>query len=471
MQQHIRDVLSLQQILQNQAKTATGPHCLAGATTASNTTRNRAYKKSCAHLDISHLKRIVEVDVKRQTAFVEPRISMYELSCSLLKYNLMPKVVPEFKGITVGGAINGCAGESNSHLDGLFHDTCLEYEVLLSTGERVVCSRDNSSDLFHALHGSYGSLGLVVGAKIALVPAMPFMRLCYHRFDSIPAALAYLQSRMSACHSIEGIIYGPDDACIVEAKPVVAPLKSMYHVSQRSSQWFYHHARGCLNGHEETVPLLDYIFRHDKGAFWMGAYVLRPKILYALFMEGVLGWKDSPISLQSCAKLKDPGFLTRFVSAHVMQSQPLYRLLHLVEDWVKERFVIQDFTLPQQGAYALLDHLVSSNPLFPLWVCPVKRAPQEQLFCPAALDCTDDICFNVGVYGMPHQKTCMTSLLCDLEQKVQEFGGRKWLYTNSEYSRLKFWDIYPEQAYQQVREKYSAEHFMRIDDKVLKAIV
>lgn len=39
---------------------------------------------------------------------MEPQVSMEALCEITLEYGLLPKVVPEFRKITVGGAINGC---------------------------------------------------------------------------------------------------------------------------------------------------------------------------------------------------------------------------------------------------------------------------------------------------------------------------------------------------------------------------
>ena len=49
---------------------------------------------------------------------------------------LVPKVVPEFRKITVGGALMGGAMESSSFAHGTFGDTISACELLLSNGTR-----------------------------------------------------------------------------------------------------------------------------------------------------------------------------------------------------------------------------------------------------------------------------------------------------------------------------------------------
>ena len=66
----------------------------------------------------------------------------------------MLPVTPEFKHITVGGAVNGLGIESSSCRFGLFEKCIFKYEVLLSNGKNIEVTKDNKySDLFHALPG------------------------------------------------------------------------------------------------------------------------------------------------------------------------------------------------------------------------------------------------------------------------------------------------------------------------------
>lgn len=447
--------------------------CLSNAKTSSNTTRNAPYKLQASRLDISHLDRVVEVDQKNKTALVQPRISMYALCKALLPLGLVPKVVPEFKGITVGGAINGCGGESNSHRVGLFHNNCLEYELILASGDKIHASCSNHSDLFEALHGSYGSLALLTSAKIALSEASSFVRVRYKRFSDIHAAIDYMRNGSDA-EFLEGIVFSEQHAVIIEGWPADEVHGTLRHFSQASSPWFYQHARTQKDNHEEYLPLIDYLFRYDQGAFWMGAYVMRPGVLLPCLLEGVLKVKSEPEKwlndeeVEDYATIQDPGVFQRYLSASCMQSQPLYRLLHKAETWVQRRFIVQDLTLPESKAVECLDYLCKECPIFPLWLCPVTKSSPSQLFCPTSLETSDAKCLNIGVYGIANSQKPTSTLLASLEEKVSELQGRKWLYTNSEYTHEQFWKIYSKESYQAIRDKYdSGRLFVSIDQKVL----
>ena len=92
----------------------------------------------------------------------EPMVKMQALVEATLKHGMLPLVLPEFKHITVGGAIMGAALESSSHMHGDFLDACRSVELLLGNSSVVVCSPTERTDLFSALSGSYGTLALLL---------------------------------------------------------------------------------------------------------------------------------------------------------------------------------------------------------------------------------------------------------------------------------------------------------------------
>ena len=71
----------------------------------------------------------------------EPGATFAAVVRRTLAVGLLPKVVPELEGITLGGAVAGSSVESMSFRYGGFHDSCLEYEIVTGTGERRVLAR------------------------------------------------------------------------------------------------------------------------------------------------------------------------------------------------------------------------------------------------------------------------------------------------------------------------------------------
>lgn len=63
-------------------------------------------------VDTSGLNHVITIDTKSMTALVEPNVPMDALVEATLREGLLPPVVMEFPGITVGGGFAGTAGES-----------------------------------------------------------------------------------------------------------------------------------------------------------------------------------------------------------------------------------------------------------------------------------------------------------------------------------------------------------------------
>src|SRR6516165_7837665 len=75
-------------------------------------------------VDISRLNRVLEIDVAARRCVAEPGVTFAELVRATLARGLVPTVVPELEGITLGGAVAGCSVESMSYRHGGFHDSC-----------------------------------------------------------------------------------------------------------------------------------------------------------------------------------------------------------------------------------------------------------------------------------------------------------------------------------------------------------
>ena len=60
-------------------------------------------------LDLAALDQVIDIDVERRTCVAESAVPFKEVVRATLAHGLLPKVVPELKGITVGGAVVGCS--------------------------------------------------------------------------------------------------------------------------------------------------------------------------------------------------------------------------------------------------------------------------------------------------------------------------------------------------------------------------
>lgn len=77
-------------------------------------------------------------------------------------------VTPGTKFVTVGGAIANDVHGKNHHKAGNFGHHVTRLELLRSTGERLICSRSENTDLFFATIGGLGLTGFITWAEFGL---------------------------------------------------------------------------------------------------------------------------------------------------------------------------------------------------------------------------------------------------------------------------------------------------------------
>jgi len=136
-------------------------------------------------VDISGLSIILGIDRGRLAATVEPNVLMDKLVRATLEHGLIPPVVVEFPGITVGGGFAGSAGESSSFTHGYFDQTVRSVEMVLATGEIVMAPEKKNVELFKGAAGALKTLGIVTKLETSLIPAKCYVVLSYPPFSSV----------------------------------------------------------------------------------------------------------------------------------------------------------------------------------------------------------------------------------------------------------------------------------------------
>ncbi len=450
----------------------------------SNTTRTKSYKNSNHRLDLSSLDHIIKVDVQKQTAQVEPRVTMEQLVKATLPFGLVPKIVPEFKGITVGGAIMGAAAESTAHKWGVFNDICTGYEIISGDGTLLTASSQENRDIYYGIAGSYGSFGTLVSADVSLEKAKSYVKLKYHIFSSPRKAIELIRhlSRMeSSPEFIDGIVFSKDLAVIIEGTMQDRADHGIpfFSLKPLHAEWYYQHVKNIgihsdKQVQEEMMTLEDYLFRFDQGAFWMGSYLFDTHLTTRLIGEGILKlMKNKTITedeIKKSSAITGPSSFWRFILHPIMRSQYLWGILHKAEEWVQERIIIQDFCIPESKAATFLEESLTDPGTFPLWLCPIKGTTTPQIFSPHLLtgENKDPLFINIGIYGLPSYYAPIRDVTRKLERRTKESLGRKVLYSRSYYEPDEFWEIYSRKDYESLRAKTFAKGvWNEITDKVL----
>lgn len=113
-------------------------------------------------VDTSSLSNVLNIDVEQKTALVEPNVSMdAPVAATFGEFGLVPLVVMEFPGITVGGGFSGTSGESSSFRYGAFDATINWIEIVLSNGSvtRAYRTKAEKTDLSGVPHQLLGLSG------------------------------------------------------------------------------------------------------------------------------------------------------------------------------------------------------------------------------------------------------------------------------------------------------------------------
>ena len=377
-----------------------------------------------AHVDISALCRVVSLDADARTCVAEPGVTFADLVAATLPLGLVPAVVPELEGITVGGAVAGCSLESLSYLYGGFHDTCLEYEVITGSGDVVTVSPQERADLFEMVHGSYGTLGIVSLVTFRLIAALPFVRMDYRRYTSFADFDKALGEAATGGDGgdgghpvfVDAIVFGPDDLVLCLGHPVAsAPYVSDY----RRDGVYY---RSVAARDEDYLRTEDYLFRYDTECHWLSRTV------------PLLEWR--PVR-----RLLGRWFLG---STNLIRwSRRLDRILRLR----RRPDVVCDVFVPGSRFGEFFDWYASVFDFWPLWVVPYRMPrPYRWIDPDHAAGLAGELAVDCAVYGKANARRDVDYSV-QLEEETQRLGGVKTLIGRNHYSRDDFWRIYNRDAY------------------------
>ena len=244
---------------------------------STNSTRASTIKKNL--VDTSKLSNVLSVNTEEQTCLVEPNVPMDRLVEATLKHGLVPPVVMEFPGITVGGGYSGTSGESSSFKHGFFDRTILSVEMVLANGEVVTISPQEKADLFHGAAGAVGTLGVTTLVKLQLQEAKKYVETTYHPVESMAEGISKLHEATAnpELDYVDGIMFSKSQGAIITGR-LTNELKdgmSVQCFSAAKDPWFYLHVQDAINQNREptteAIPLPEYLFRYDRGGFWVGA--------------------------------------------------------------------------------------------------------------------------------------------------------------------------------------------------------
>lgn len=129
-------------------------------------------------LDTSKMDRILDFDQGQGRMTVEPGVRLIDIFRTVLPFRLALASVPSESTITVAGAIGANVNGKDGWRMGNFGDQVLSLKLLLASGEVMQVDRDSEPEVFRAVIGGMGLLGIIVEVTLQLrkIPS-PFLKI------------------------------------------------------------------------------------------------------------------------------------------------------------------------------------------------------------------------------------------------------------------------------------------------------
>ncbi|HLI02327.1 MAG TPA: FAD-binding oxidoreductase [Acidimicrobiales bacterium] len=408
----------------------------------SNLFRPRA-ASSRPGLDVSAFESVIEVDRAARTADVGGMTTYEDLVATTLPYGLMPKVVPELRTITLGGAITGLGIESSSWRSGMPHESMLELDILTGAGEVVTATPDGDhADLFYGFPNSYGTLGYALRVRIELEPVAPWVHLRHLRFDRFDALLAALSAVCDAGEHageqvafVDGVVFAPGECYLTLGSWCDDPGP----VSDYGGQQIYY--RSIQHKREDWLRTESYLWRWDTDWFWCS--------------------RAFKVQVPWVRRLLPRRWLRSDSYWRIVDLDRRYGLKRRLDRWQgrpSAESVVQDVELPVERAAEFLHSLQREVPIAPIWLCPLRQRPGSARW-PLYPLTPGQLYINFGFWS-----TCPLLPGMDpahhnrwVEAEVERLGGRKSLYSTSFYDEDTFWSMYNGPAYGKLKERYDPD--------------
>ena len=387
---------------------------------------------------------LLHIDKKELLAEVESNCTFYQISQKTLKMGLIPSVVPEFRGITIGGAISGLGVESSSFKYGLVHENVQEFDVLTGDGKVVTCSKNKNSDLYYTFPNSLGSLGYITKCKLKLIKSLPYVKTTITKYNNPEEFLKTLvsKSEKKSLDFLDAVIFSLNDLFIIEGS-FTSTIPNKIEPFNRYKTIYYKEIKKSSN-RVVYFHTWDYLWRWDTDAFW--------GIEYSPFLAKFLTNKLLRYTLLRSILRTDTLLRIKRVYDKSVKTLSRLALVARYED------LIQDVALSEEKFVDFIKWYNNTICVYPLWICPVdnsRNTGRYPLYPPK-----DKLIFDLGFYSRKILNKEMDnnhySVLFD--EKLKSLNCMKGLYSKNTFTEKDFWKIYKRSKYFKVKNKYDKDN-------------
>jgi cytokinin dehydrogenase len=181
-------------------------------------------------LAMQSMGKILHVDSGAEWVDVEGGVVWRDLVHFVKKLSLVPRVLTNNLGVTIGGTLSIAGIGVASFKYGSQGDNVLEMDVVTGAGDLVTCSPESNEDLFWSVIAGLGQVGIIVRARLKLRRAKSMTRTYYLLYDDVRRFLEDARQAMDA---------GRWDHLESWASPSVQGTKPVEGRRQVFARWFY----------------------------------------------------------------------------------------------------------------------------------------------------------------------------------------------------------------------------------------
>lgn len=156
-----------------------------------HSTQGQAQVEAGVVIDMSTLATVHEIN--SSNALVDGGTRWLDLVAQTIPHGLTPPILVDFLELTVGGTLSLGGIGSQAFRYGPQVDNVLELQVVTGEGKLVSCSATHNAQLFNAVRSGLGQFGLIVRARVRLIPAPPNARLYQAFYSRLPDFLSDLE--------------------------------------------------------------------------------------------------------------------------------------------------------------------------------------------------------------------------------------------------------------------------------------
>jgi len=145
-------------------------------------------------LDATSLDRILSIDAAGLAADCQAGVKWETLVGQTLPQGLVPPVLTNNLGVTIGGTLSVAGLGVASFRHGAQGDNVTEIEAVTGAGDTVVCSPTQNTEVWNAVRSGLGQFGVITRARLQLRRCLPKARTYFLLYDDLAALMRDAQA-------------------------------------------------------------------------------------------------------------------------------------------------------------------------------------------------------------------------------------------------------------------------------------